>query len=85
MYQGVLLTASPVRIPGQVWPLPLWAGGAVLCIVVPLSYHFLELPLIARGKQFRQRRVVVDAEPRQIVGRSRVDRSASPEQPRSVP
>jgi peptidoglycan/LPS O-acetylase OafA/YrhL len=81
MYQGVLLTSSPVRIPGQVWPLPLWAGCAVLCIVVPLSYHFIERPLIARGKQFRQRPIVVDAGP----GHSHADLRANPGQLRSVP
>jgi peptidoglycan/LPS O-acetylase OafA/YrhL len=59
MYQGLLLTASPVRVDGRVWPLPPWLGFVVLCVIAPLSYHFLERPLIARGRRFRQRHLVV--------------------------
>ncbi len=61
MYQGVLITSRTARIPGHVWPLPIWAGLALLFVVVPLSYRFIEMPFIARGKRFRQRRVVVTA------------------------
>lgn len=46
MYQGFYLSTGPNRIAGQTWPPDQVTGLILLAITVPLSYHFLEKPLL---------------------------------------
>ncbi|MHA1565978.1 MAG: acyltransferase family protein, partial [Alphaproteobacteria bacterium] len=47
MYQGLFLATGPNKwFPSVQWPLPWWAGLALLCIVAPLSYRYIEKPIL---------------------------------------
>jgi len=46
MYQGFYLSTSPWRGPDQVWPPDRWLGLILLAVTAPLSYHFIERPIL---------------------------------------
>ena len=46
MYQGFFLSTGPYRLDGQEWPPVPLLGLILLCVVAPLSYHFLERPIM---------------------------------------
>ncbi len=52
MYQGIFLGTGPYRAPDVVWPPPQPLGLAMLCIVAPLSFHFLEKPILALKERY---------------------------------
>ena len=53
MWQGLFLGYSWLREDGYVWPPDPWIGLAALIVVVPISYHFFEKPLLAMKEKFR--------------------------------
>lgn len=55
MYQGFYLATSPWRDPGQMWPPDRWTGLALLVVTAPLSYHFLEKPILRVKQRYGQR------------------------------
>ncbi len=52
MYQGFYLATGPARAAGQSWPPSPWLGLLLLCLTVPVSYHFFELPLMRLKKRW---------------------------------
>jgi len=46
MYQGFFLSTGPYRDANQTWPPGQGIGVIRLIIVAPLSYHFMEKPII---------------------------------------
>ncbi|MDF2073445.1 acyltransferase [Pseudomonas mendocina] len=55
MWQGFFLSTGPYRADGQTWPPDPYTGFLLLLIVVPISYHFFEKPLMG----LRKRRVAI--------------------------
>lgn len=56
VYQGLFLSTTPVRHPGQFWPPDPMLGVLGICIAAPLSYHFFEKPLLSFKKKFALQR-----------------------------
>jgi peptidoglycan/LPS O-acetylase OafA/YrhL len=56
MYQGFFLATGPYRFPGQEWPPHSQAGLLLLAIVAPLSFHFLERPILRLKSKFTTRK-----------------------------
>ena len=52
MWQGFLLATGPGRVSGQQWPPSPLVGAALLVLVVPLSYRFIELPCLRLKERF---------------------------------
>jgi peptidoglycan/LPS O-acetylase OafA/YrhL len=52
MYQGILLATGPHRNPGSDWPPDPLVGLILLCIIAPLSFHYLERPLLRIKARF---------------------------------
>lgn len=53
MYQGIIITTGPLRNPDSAWPPPPGIGLIVVLIIVPISYHLIERPLLRFGSRFR--------------------------------
>jgi peptidoglycan/LPS O-acetylase OafA/YrhL len=51
MWQGFFLSTGPARTPDQTWPPDQMTGLFLLVLVAPLSYHFLEKPILARKRR----------------------------------
>lgn len=54
MYQGFFLSTGPFREIGQTWPPDQITGLMLLVIVVPLSYHFFEVPIMQLKQKFQR-------------------------------
>ena len=54
MWQGLFLGHSWLREDGYIWPPHPLIGLAALVVVVPVSYHFFEKPLLALKEKFRE-------------------------------
>ncbi len=52
MYQGLFLSTGPNRFPGQEWPPNPFIGLILLCIVAPLSFHYIERPFMRLKSKF---------------------------------
>ena len=53
LYQGFFLSTGPERAPGQMWPPPnQFIGLSLLIIAAPLSYLFIEKPLLKLKAKF---------------------------------
>lgn len=57
VYQGFFLSTSLNRPPGQAWPPDPLIGLGLLVIAAPLSYHFIEKPLLRLRGNFRANRI----------------------------
>ena len=53
MWQGLFLGSGWLREDGYIWPPHPLIGLAALVVVVPVSYHFFEKPLLAMKEKFR--------------------------------
>ena len=53
MWQGLFLGNTWLREDGYIWPPHPLIGLAALVVVVPVSYHFFEKPLLAVKEKFR--------------------------------
>ena len=55
MYHGIFIATGPYRAPGIDWPPPTAAGLLMLLVVAPLSYHYIEKPLLElKDRHFRK-------------------------------
>lgn len=52
MYQGFFLATGPYRFPGQDWPPHPQVGLLLLVVVAPLSFHFIERPIMRLKARF---------------------------------
>jgi len=52
MYQGLLLSTGPNRVPGNNWPVSPELGLLLLVIIAPLSFHFFEKPFLRIKSKF---------------------------------
>ena len=53
MYQGIIITTGPLRNPDSAWPPSPGIGLIIVLIIVPISYHLIERPLLRFGSRFR--------------------------------
>jgi peptidoglycan/LPS O-acetylase OafA/YrhL len=53
MWQGLFLGDTWLHEDGYIWPPHRLIGLAALVVVVPVSYHFFEKPLLAMKEKFR--------------------------------
>ena len=72
MYQGILLATGPHRSPGSDWPPEPLVGFVLLCIIAPLSFHYLERPLL----RIKARYSATEASVPRIASAERADRPA---------
>lgn len=52
MWQGFFLSTGPKRLAGEMWPPSPAAGLALLAIVAPLSYRYVEQPFLDWKKRY---------------------------------
>ncbi|MCV2883283.1 acyltransferase [Aestuariibacter sp. AA17] len=64
IYQGLLLSTTPERGEGQLWPPHPVVGILLLMVIVPLSYHFFEKPIMRWKKKFEVERARITDEVR---------------------
>jgi peptidoglycan/LPS O-acetylase OafA/YrhL len=76
MYQGLFIGTGPERSSGQIWPPSVKIGFALMCIAAPLSYHFLEKPILRLKGRFEIKIVPI------VSKTSRLDELGGPVQPR---
>lgn len=59
MYQGLFLSTGPYREPYQTWPPEQYIGIVFLIIVVPISYHYFENPIMRLKNKYQKSTVKV--------------------------
>ncbi len=62
MWQGFFLSTGPWRATGVTWPPDSTTGLLCLVVVVPLSYHFFEKPILRVKNKYSAVRKRVDTE-----------------------